>query len=39
MTVRQIFKSFKDRQIPYSIVTQKINSPLTSYGEIKLIRW
>ena len=36
MTVRKIFKSFKERQIPYSIVAQKMNTPLTTYGEIKL---
>jgi len=36
MTVREIFKSFKDRKIPYSIVAQKMNTPLTTYGEIKL---
>ena len=35
MTVKQIFKSFKERKIPYSIITQKMDSPFSSYGEIK----
>jgi len=35
MKTKQIFKSFKEREIPYSIITQKIDNPFSSYGEIK----
>ena len=35
MKTKQIFKSFKEREIPYSIITQKIDNTFSSYGEIK----